>query len=357
MMLAERRDGFALPMTIFIIAVITVMLTAVMLRVTADRRIADASGSMAQARMIAQSGLQSYLGTRTIRPEYDTANWTATKDGDSMRVNVTGGYATVVARIVQKSKDTSANETYIVTSTGYYVIPTLGSDPQARRTVAQFAVWQSASLDSLTGAITLIDGQSAPGGAIGGRVSGVDSCGLMPTKVGVTLSNGKSVTGTTLNQTIGNSAAVYTATGIVWSADTTKISLSPDYPVNTVNYDNNYSVYLVQGSLTIPKNSIGTGLLIVTGNMNFSNGNSNVTGFRGWKGVVLVGGQINFPNSDSVAFLGQVIAGLNKSNKTTDLTYQHLDIKYSSCEVKKALASFAGMHPIANAWTDNWAAW
>ena len=354
-----RRDGFALPMTIFIIAVITVMLTAAMLRVTADRRIADATGSMAEARMIAQSGLQSYLGTRVKRPEFDTANWTATKDGDSLRVNVTGGYALVVAHIVQKPADTAANETYIVQSTGYYVVPTLGSDPQARRTIAQFAVWQSASLDSLTGAVTLVDG-AAKNGAVAGTISGTDTCGTMPTKVGVMLSNGKTPTGTTINQGIGNATAVYAATGIVWSADTNKTNLSPDfdYPAGStgsdITYDNNYSVHLFHGSVTIPSGKQGTGLLIVTGNLTFG----NFSGFqpRQWKGVVLVGGSITF-KTDSVQLIGQVSAGLNKANNTTDLTAGHFYIRYNSCEVKKALSSFAGMHPISNAWIDNWAGW
>ena len=356
MIRGQDREGFALPLTIFILAVLTVMLTAGLLRVAADRRIADASGSMANSRMIAQSGLQYYLGTRTKRPEYDTANWTSTHDGDSLRINVTGGYALVVARQVQRPADTSANETYIVQSTGYYVVPALGSDPQARRTVAQFAVWQTASLDSLTGAVTLVDGASKTG-AVAGGLSGTDACAALPAKAGVTLSNGKTLSGTTTNQSIGNAAAVYTATGITWSADTNKTNLSPDYNDVAPNYgDNNYSVYLYHGNLTIPKNSIGTGLLIVTGDLTFLNQNSNFTSYRGWNGVILVGGKISFGN-DSVHLYGQVIAGLNKSNSPTDLTTGSYDIKYSSCEVKKALASFGGMHPISNAWIDNWAGW
>ncbi|HEY2824622.1 MAG TPA: hypothetical protein VGI83_03665 [Gemmatimonadales bacterium] len=365
-MTLRGRDGFALPLTVFIIAVITVMLTAGLMRVTADRRIADASGSMANARMVAQSGLQSYLGTRTKRPEFDTANWVASKDGDSIRVNVSGGYALVVARIVQRPADTSANETYIVQSTGYYVVPALGSDPQARRSVAQFAVWQSASLDSLTGALELLDGVQNNGQPITGTINAKDSCSVMPTKTGVRapLNGGPDVAGVTGAPAVnasGTGPAMYTETGIQWSATMNSASLSPDYTYATgdaLKYNNNYSVHLYNGNASIAKNGFGTGLLIVTGNLTLGNGASN-PGPRGWKGVVLVGGSITF-GKDSALFVGQVIAGLNQKNNKTDVSNKNSSswyIRYSSCEVKKALAGVGGMRPISNAWIDNWASW
>jgi len=59
----------------------------------------------------------------------------------------------------------------------------------------------------------------------------------------------------------------------------------------------------------------------------------------------------------TVVILGQAVAGLNKSNTTTELGSGSYYAKYSSCEVKKALSSIGGMHPISNAVLDNWAGW
>ena len=85
----------------------------------------------------AQRGWKATLGPRAARRP----------DGDSLRFNLAGGYGEVVARIIQGPADTLANEMYVVRSTGYVITPRLGPVPQATRTVAQFAQWQSPTVD------------------------------------------------------------------------------------------------------------------------------------------------------------------------------------------------------------------
>lgn len=140
---AFREDGMALPATLLLVALITVMLATAFVRVEADRRIAESAGDLVDALTVAQSGLHTYFATasfdacdRAVRPP----------DGDSVRINVTGGYADVVARVVRKPPDTLTAWTYVVRATGRVIEPVMGSDPQASRTVAQFAEWQRARL-------------------------------------------------------------------------------------------------------------------------------------------------------------------------------------------------------------------
>ena len=89
--------GFALPAVIFLVALLTLLLTGRLSRVQADRQIAEASEAMADAFAIAQSGLQNYVGSQTVRPP----------DGDSVRINLTGGYASVISHVIRNPADTT----------------------------------------------------------------------------------------------------------------------------------------------------------------------------------------------------------------------------------------------------------
>ena len=126
----HSQDGFALPLTIFVVTIVTLMLAALFIRVQVDRRIAEASGDAIDVLTIAQSGLESYFASvGSVRPP----------DGDSVRINLGDGYANVIAHVVYEPSDPTANWTYVVRSAGFLINPTMGSDPQARRTIAQFA--------------------------------------------------------------------------------------------------------------------------------------------------------------------------------------------------------------------------
>ena len=171
---ARPDAGFALPFAVFLITVLTLMLTAAFAKVEGDRRFADTSGATVSALAIARSGLQSYLGARVTRPP----------GGDSLRINVTGGYADVVAYVVRQPADTLANWLFIVRSTGRVIEPTLGADPQAVRTIAQYAQWQTGRID-IRGAFTAANGlKKKAGGTIDIRGADQSACGA-PTVLGM----------------------------------------------------------------------------------------------------------------------------------------------------------------------------
>ena len=135
----RNERGFALPLTILVVTVMTMLIASANVRARADLVIAESSGATVTAFAVAQSGLQRYFAyydSIKVRPP----------DGDSLRVNVASGFADVRAYKVLSPTDTMETELYIVRSTGILIEPTRGSDPQAQRTVAQFAQWQSVGL-------------------------------------------------------------------------------------------------------------------------------------------------------------------------------------------------------------------
>lgn len=362
----DRDDGLALPLTIFVVTLITLMLAALFAHVQADRRLAEASGDNVDALSVAQSGLQTYFGTAL---SYDACLYPLRPvDGDSVRINVTGGYADVVANVVQKPLDTLDTWIYIVRSTGYVIEPTMGADPQAVRTVAQFAEWN-------TGHITQLAAFTAANGLIRnvsgrGEFRGVDqnwrsSC-RQPDISAIRVPNGGApnlggsytTTGSSPNiLEADNAQSVASQTGIDWVTAVTG-GIVPDYSYVRF-YDSSYPVMLVAGDTTLnmSSNRTGYGTLIVTGDLSF-------TGRRRfqWYGIILVGGEIVFGGRNFYAD-GIVVSGLNEllagagppRGELGQGRRDRVDIDYNSWYVRRAMQAFAGFAPIENAWVDNWA--
>jgi hypothetical protein len=366
------RSGFALPVTLFVVAIVTVMLSAVFVQVRMDRRISESSGDIVDALTVAQSGLQTYLGMtsfdaceRAIRP----------LDGDSVRINVQGGYADVVAHVTQKPADTLSSWLYVVRSTGHVILPTAGEDPQAQRTVAQFARWQRNSLNVLA-AWTAANGLetaglvSAPVGNTG-ELKGADQApsGCKdPNVYSLRVPSGAAPTwpptGYTLNGlspymlASGSKSGVADETLIDWEAVTSG-GIVPDYDYMRF-WDTDYPVMLVESAkLDVMSCGTGYGLLIVTGDLDF---NGTGSPCYQWYGVIIVGGEIEWDASDQRVD-GAVISGMKRQvSEWTDegdvdgnSNGAYLDIDYDSRYVRLALKSLAGFAPVGNAWVDNWA--
>ncbi len=352
-------EGIALPTTIFVVTLVTIMISALFVRVQADRRIGESSGHNVDALTIAQSGLETYLGTvafdacdRPLRPP----------DGDSLRINVTGGYADVVAHVLRRPVDSLDTWMYVVRSTGRNIQPTLGADPQAQRTVAQFAEWQSSTVTppaAFTAANGLLrtgggnlefrGGDQAPAGCQEPDVRALRlPAGTDPTPRADFVMDGAFPY---IDQA-GSKDQVAFETGIDWAV-TIGGGLVPDTNA-IVLWDMSYPVMLVSGDATLTtSNSQGFGTLIVTGDL-------AIQGDRlDWSGIVLVGGRIEF-DADWHEFDGFVISGLNEQLGTAVPmgeigAVSEIDIDYNSRYVRLALQALAGFAPVSNAWIDNWA--
>lgn len=358
---SEERDrttgiagegGFALPFTIFLVTIITIMLAAAFTRTTAEHMLAGNSAAEVSALALAQSGLQQYL-----------ANPPSERPGteDSVRFNYPGGYAWVHPELVYFPEDTSNGFTYVLRSAGYVVYPSVGSEPQASRTIAQFARWYTAQLPTVA-AFAAINGIGHPTSGNPGHdieFYGVDDCA--PTAPDIWAAR-TPLTSTDLSTTphfpgggeqrTGTAAEVADELGIDWSAIVNDGVVEPDYP-SPVNGDMTFPTYVITGDHTFG-NFTGSGLLIVTGDL-------YLTGNLDWQGILLIGGRI-IPNSVTNAiFYGAVLTGLNGMIGPTpgpnpfegpgfDLTFQ-----YRSCNIEDAMSKFGGFQSVPNAWVDNWA--
>jgi hypothetical protein len=352
-MRAIRDDrGFALPAVIFLVALLTLLLTTGLNRTEGDQRIAEASEEIVLAFGIAQSGLQTYIGSVTSQPG----------DADSVRINVPGGYANVVTHLVRRPGTLGDRPMFLVRSTGIAIDPLAGSTPQARRTVAQFARWQVGSMErraAYTAANGITESASPQATVV---VHGADACGVEATIPGVRTTYITNPPHTTLDlqgnpglieQGSTAGPVIAAQTDIDWAA-TLGSGVTPDYG-SFRHLDFSFPVQRVAGDLTLSTGGSGTGLLIVPGDL-------NISGSFSFDGVMLVGGRITFAG-DSMLVRGLVISGLNEqlgANPQRSSLGDHdhdLYIYFDSCKVQQALAPFTGLVPVPNAWLDNWASY
>lgn len=339
------ENGIALPVTIFVITVLTITLAAAFARVDADRAVAVGSGDVVSAATVAQSGLQAYFGTTNTRPP----------DGDSVRFyppTVSGGYADVVAHVVKKPLDPLAPWIYVVRSTGYVIVPELGATHQAVRTMAQFAQWQTGLIRQFAAftAANALDDRDP--NAI--TIDGNDLCGDSAAAWSV-----RTRSSSDMNQGTYLPSAAIESDDDDWVADTAGVAWNlivngafvPDYS-SLVTGETLYKSHVIQGNATL-NNAWGTGLLAVTGDL-------TTTGVLAkWEGIVLVGGEIFF-NADSTVFLGMVISGLDADSSVggsapnARIGLEPVYIRYDSCRVGQTIAGWTGFAPVRNAWVDTW---
>jgi type II secretory pathway pseudopilin PulG len=316
-------------MTILVLAMMTVMLTAAFTRVSADRRIADGTEATVTALAIAQAGLQTYLSVQDSEPP----------NGDSVRINVMGGYAWVVPHIIQDPTGVPVLKTFVVRSTGYLIAPTAGPDPLAERTVAQFAVWEPGSIRQL-GAVTAFGSDPAVndhGGVDPFWVFGADDCGEEVAVPGVRtyttsgLSSTNPDDGPRNNLVTGTRAEIAAETGIDWDAIVNDGALQPDY-TSLVPNDTTFKTYFIDAGEVDAENFKGTGLLVITGELD--TGNSSSHGYFVWDGIVLLGGALDADAMDSTVINGLLITGLNtltgESAPTTVFDNNPVHVRYNS---------------------------
>ena len=89
-------------------------------------------------------------------------------------------------------------------------------------------------------------------------------------------------------------------------------------------------------------------MLIVTGHL-------TISGSVGWKGVLLVGGDLTSNGNNGVQ--GATVSGLNVKlgtyvpSSTANGTKEY---NYNSCEVAKSTTTMGALVTLRNTWVDNW---
>jgi hypothetical protein len=352
---SERR-GFAIPIAILVILVLTIMIAGGFSLVSAERRSVADQKSQISAFRIAEQGLELYLVRRDSLLA-GTPNYTRVPGAkDSVRINMTGGYADVSLTRLRAPKG-SQSGLYVVRSKGVETAGAYAGTPQGVRTVAQYVLWEPAPMQVLAG-WTALSGLQKNGGA--GTLGGIDVCGDSASVAGVAVPVNPGYTGKTVAvgdppvDSIAPDSVAIDWNGIVNGAAITPTITIPggSWPGTALQaaYADSLSTYYpiirVNGDYTLPTS--GKGMLIVTGNL-------TLNGSVGWKGVMLVGNDITSDGTNTVE--GATVSGLNVKlgtyvpGSTANGTKEY---NYNSCEVAKATTTMGALVTLRNTWVDNW---
>lgn len=352
----RNRSGFAIPAAILVIGILSISLAAGFSLVIAERRGVDDQKAQVSAFVLAEQGLQMFfvrrdsLGYRSTPP--------ATREGP-VRIMMKGGYADVELDMIKPAQGSLAG-LYVVRSKGVQTQGAIGGTPAGVRTVAQYAAWEPASIDVLSG-WTAIQGIQKNGSS--GSFLGVDACGDSAAVAGVAVPTvpgfNRPMTADSTEYFASNPLQASKDVLIKWAGILDKTALTPQYTIPpdalpSFSDTTFYPTILMVGDVPSSTwNSMpaagGRGMLIVTGNISSLGNNFN------WKGIVLVGGDITGNGSSNIQ--GAVISGLNWKLgiavpiDTANGTKNYL---YNSCEVAKALRGLGALVPLPNTWVDNW---
>ena len=322
--------------TLLVTTLLTVMLAASFLLVSAEQRTTDNSFGAARALAIAEAGLQSYFSM--IRGLRDT-----TRSADSVRITVGNGYADVVAQRLHGFGSTGADSLslWVVRSRGVDLTNVLSGQVQGTRSIAQFA--ELSPVVPVHAALLAANPVYVNDGRL---LNGDDACSTNQPVYGLTTAAGdyavnshSGALGQLGIQTLSSRTAVLDTAHVDWT-QVVGAGFTAD------------SVQIAAGDYTLPGS--GAGLLVVKGNL-------TVPGNGGWNGVILVGGWLRTQtaNRRSANYLisGAVVTGLNNLITPNSVGPDSLTgsgagnsngIRWSRCDAPLTLT------PLANAWVDTW---
>lgn len=342
----ERR-GFALPTAILVILVMTILIAGGFSIVSAERRSVSDQRSQISAFEIAEQGLELFLIRR------DSLLPTASRipgAKDSVRITFANGYADVSLTRLRPVQGTMSG-LYVARSKGVETVGAYAGSPEGVRTVAQYVLWEPAPMEVLAG-WTALSGLDKNGKA--GTLGGTDACGDSAAVAGVAVPLNPGFTG---DSTAVDSISIITTDSvhIDWEAIVNQnvipatITIPPlgSWPTSTQWADTTfYPIIRVNGDFELP--SSGRGMLIVSGSL-------TLNGSVGWKGVLLVGGDIVSNGINTIS--GATVSGLNVKLGTyvaISVGNGTKEYRYNSCEVSKATSLAGALVTLRNTWVDNW---
>jgi hypothetical protein len=342
----RARRGFALPTAILVILVMTIMIAAGFSLVSAERRSVSDQKSQISAFELAEQGLELFLIRRdSLLPGVSRIPGAK----DSVRVTFDNGYADVSLTRLRPVQGTLSG-LYVVRSRGVETVGRYAGSPEGVRTVAQYVLWEPAPMQVLAG-WTALSGLDKNGNA--GTLGGTDLCGAADAVAGVAVPLNPGYTG---DSTAADSISTITMDDVKidWASIVNQNVMQPSitipggsWPTSAQWADTTfYPIIRVNGDFTPP--SSGRGMLIVTGAL-------TLNGSVGWKGVLLVGGDIVSNGTNSIS--GATVSGLNVKLGTyvpSSVGNGTKQYNYNSCEVAKATTSSGALVTLRNTWVDNW---
>jgi Tfp pilus assembly protein PilX len=411
---SRAREGFALPLAIMVLALLSIGLVAGFAMSTSEQAATASQRAQARAYSYAQSGLEAFLTQRKefragctptapytkaqaaacgFCPQCWLANGTTVAGSVNSNLDTLPTVAESVTVAFKVGTDTIAHAfvraipvwvnvatgrgTYFVTSTGTdrktSIATGNGTTRRASRTVGVYVTWSKATMNVM-GALVSFSGIIKNGT---GAISGVDQCGKDTNVVGINVPleeqvklNGSASTfvptGNPPYDTLKTFSQDSSQTKLDWAGITSGTTMPADINITatssafpstgTFSSDTNYwpIIHVFNRSAswtgTWTLPNQGRGILIVDGNL-------NINGSNQWDGVVLVGGQLT-SNGNNVTS-GTVMAGLNRLIGLSAGAVDDADLNgeksymYNSCSVKKATSSMARYTMLPNTWMDN----
>lgn len=371
MLRMSNRKGFAMPMAIFVIAVLTAALAAGFSGNTTEFTTNTAVRAQNRAYQFAEAGLEQFMVRRS------ESGWClncvanpVTADSEWTRVSMTGGYADVVAVRVRPVVGT-ANALYFIRSKGTDTVAKLNpaaGTRYAERTVGIYATWNTTTM-SVLAAWTSLSGLNKNGTGV---ISGIDQCGVGPDVAGVMVpksdlhvqGNSFHPDGSPPVDTSNTFVQLKPKINIDWASIVQQNSMAPDITIpggtfpsaSTFNADTNYwpVIRIQSNNYSLPNK--GRGIIIADSNFTISGSNM-------WDGIIMVGGQLTSNGNNTTA--GATLSGLNfllggtpstSSVDDSDANGQKTYV-YDSCKVSNATQRLRRYTTMPNSWMDNLASW
>ena len=414
---SRAREGFALPLAIMVLALLSIGLVAGFAMSTSEQAATSSQRAQARAYSFAQSGLEAFLTQRKeFRPgctpsaPYNAAQaaacafcpqcWLANAAPMNASVNANLDTLPTVAESVTVAF-TAGTDTLgqafiraipvwvnVATGRGTYFVTSTGTDRKSRigtganttrtasRSVGVYVTWSRATMNVM-GALVSFSGIVKEGT---GQISGVDQCGADTNVVGINVPAEESVklngaaktfvpAGNPPYDTLKTFSQDSAATKLDWAGISSGTTMPADVNITTSGStafpstgtfasDTNYwpVIHVFNRSTTGGWNSTYT-LPNQGRGILIVDGNLNINGSNQWDGVVLVGGQLT-SNGNNVTS-GTVMAGLNRLIGIAADAVEDADLNgtksymYNSCSVKKATSSMARYTMVPNTWMDN----
>lgn len=376
----KNRSGFALPLAILVIAILTAAIAAGLAATTTETTTTTARIGQTRAYAVAEAGLERFMSTRQALCSQPGSVCVSdplkiAQDTERVRVRAAGGFADVM---VVKLRDSSTIGA--VKYPAVFFIRSRGVDTtrlrlggavrdSAERTVGVYATFNATTIN-VVAAITSLTGVNKQGSA--GIIDGNDACGQANAVAGLTTSKGDyqvagnfTPTGNPPVDTFSTQSQLATRVGIDWAA-VRNGAIAADFTVPPNSFpslawfqaDTNRwpVIHVTSSSFSLP--NPGRGLLIVDGDF-------DVNGSNMWSGVALIGGRLTSNGYNTMS--GAIISGLNSLlgmsvdesvvNSDNSALNGTKDYLYNSCSVNFATNGLRGYKPIPNTWMDNVASW
>jgi hypothetical protein len=375
-----NRLGFALPLVMVFLVVLSMAIAASLAASAAETQTSAAQRGQNRAYALAEMGLQLFLVKRDSLCSNSgsciTDPTVVTTSRDSVLVRSPGGYAVVIAEQLrpQIGNTDTIPAMYFLRSRGVDSLSKLrGNDTTSSvRTVGLMVAWATQTM-KVTGAWTSLSGLDKQGSA--GQIDGNDQCGRKQAVAGVLVpkgdyqaSGGFTPTGNPPLDTTKTLAQLESQVTIDWNGIINNNEMPADFEIPPQSFPDaswfqadtsRWPIIRVHTNGFVLPNA-GRGIIIADSDFTISGSNM-------WNGIIMVGGKLTSDGNNTTS--GATVSGLNyllpgstqppgqgyvSDDATANGTKTYV---YNSCYVSRATQTLRHYIAYANTWIDDVPVW